>query len=251
ARGPARTARPHLPLHSARSFGGAPSLPSRRRHVSRPDRRDGADRRDLRQSSAPLHAGAARLGPGTGSGRRGRARDPPGHGRGAESDQPAVRLRLPSALSHRGRGLQIGAAGTAGGAAGSFRGLQRSRLKSIAPSTTTNGRRATMRTKAALATALGAALRAALAAGPADAAETPERGGTLIYMIPADGPPSFDGHRETTFATTHATAPFYSVLVRVNPDNPSSTTEFVCDLCTEMPKPTNGGKTYTFKIREG
>ncbi|MBX6368331.1 MAG: ABC transporter substrate-binding protein [Rhodospirillales bacterium] len=108
-----------------------------------------------------------------------------------------------------------------------------------------------MRTKAALATVLGAALGAALAAGPADAAETPKRGGTLIYMIPADGPPSFDGHRETTFATTHATAPFYSVLIRVNPDNPSSTTEFVCDLCTEMPKPTNGGKTYTFKIREG
>ena len=25
----------------------------------------------------------------------------------------------------------------------------------------------------------------------------------------------------------------------------------VCDLCTEMPKPTDGAKTYTFKIREG
>lgn len=108
-----------------------------------------------------------------------------------------------------------------------------------------------MRTKAGLTTVLGAALGAALAAGPADAAETPKRGGTLTYMIPADGPPSFDGHRETTFATTHSTAPFYSVLIRVNPDNPSSTTEFVCDLCTEMPKPTNGGKTYSFKIREG
>ena len=46
-------------------------------------------------------------------------------------------------------------------------------------------------------------------------------------------------------------APFYSVLIRVNPDNPASTTDFVCDLCTEMPKPTDGGKTYTFKIRQG
>ena len=83
------------------------------------------------------------------------------------------------------------------------------------------------------------------------AAETPKRGGTLTYMIPADAPPSFDGHRETTYATVHAAAPFYSVLIRVNPDNPASTTDFVCDLCTEMPKPTDDGKTYTFKIREG
>ena len=70
-------------------------------------------------------------------------------------------------------------------------------------------------------------------------------------MIPADAPPSFDGHRESTYATVHAIAPFYSVLIRVNPDNPSSTTDFVCDLCTAMPQPTDGGKTYTFKIRDG
>ena len=46
-------------------------------------------------------------------------------------------------------------------------------------------------------------------------------------------------------------APFYSVLIRINPENPSSTTDFVCDLCTAMPQPTDGGKTYTFKIRDG
>ena len=79
-------------------------------------------------------------------------------------------------------------------------------------------------------------------AAPA-ATDTPKRGGILTYMIPADAPPSFDGHRETTYATVHAVAPFYSVLIRVNPDNPSSTTDFVCDLCTEMPTPTDGGKT--------
>src|ERR1700730_15968572 len=88
-------------------------------------------------------------------------------------------------------------------------------------------------------------------AAPLAAGETPKRGGTLVYMIPADAPPSFDGHRETTFATVHAAAPFYSLLVRVNPDNPSSTTDFVCDLCTAMPTPADGGKTYTFKIRSG
>jgi peptide/nickel transport system substrate-binding protein len=86
---------------------------------------------------------------------------------------------------------------------------------------------------------------------PATADETPKHGGTLTYMIPADAPPSFDGHRETTYATVHATAPFYSVLIRINPENPSSTTDYVCDLCTTMPTPTDDGKTYTFKIREG
>src|SRR6201998_2379076 len=103
----------------------------------------------------------------------------------------------------------------------------------------------------------GSVWRAALAvlgvaaALPAAAAEMPKRGGVLTYMIPADAPPSFDGHREGTYATVHMTAPFYSRLIRVNPENPSSTTDFVCDLCTEMPKPTDGGKTYTFKIRQG
>ncbi len=86
---------------------------------------------------------------------------------------------------------------------------------------------------------------------PALADEAPKRGGTLTYMIPADGPPTFDGHRETTYATMHSVAPFYSVLIRVNPENPSSTTDFVCDLCTEMPTASDDGKTYTFKIRDG
>src|SRR5580658_2357022 len=99
------------------------------------------------------------------------------------------------------------------------------------------------------ATVLAAAL-ALMAIPPVVADETPKRGGTLTYMIPADAPPSFDGHRESTFATVHAFAPFYSLLVRINPDNPSSTTDIVCDLCTEMPKPTDG-KTWTFKIRPG
>src|SRR5215475_989343 len=101
---------------------------------------------------------------------------------------------------------------------------------------------------AILAAGLGALLIAA--ASTALAQETPKHGGVLNYVIPADAPPSFDGHRETTFATIHSAAPFYSVLIRVDPNNPSST-NFVCDLCTAMPQPTDNGKTYTFKIREG
>jgi peptide/nickel transport system substrate-binding protein len=100
--------------------------------------------------------------------------------------------------------------------------------------------------KSAMLTAI---LGAAALAGPATGGETPKYGGTLTYMIPADAPPSFDGHREATFATVHSAAPFYSVLVRANPENPSSTTDLVCDLCTEVPQPTDEGKTYTFRIR--
>src|SRR6516164_2421550 len=100
---------------------------------------------------------------------------------------------------------------------------------------TNNYMRETVELKSAMVAAM---LGAAAVAGPAAAGETPKYGGTLTYMIPADAPPSFDGHREATFATVHSAAPFYSVLIRVNPENPSSTTDFVCDLCTAMPQPT-------------
>jgi peptide/nickel transport system substrate-binding protein len=100
--------------------------------------------------------------------------------------------------------------------------------------------------------AAGISVLLAATIGPSGrAAETPKRGGELIYMIPAEAPPSLDGHRETTFATVHSVAPFYSVLMRVNPDNPEDTTSFVCDLCTALPTPTDEGKTYTFNIRQG
>src|SRR5690349_7579630 len=98
--------------------------------------------------------------------------------------------------------------------------------------------------------AAGLGLVVSITALPAGA-QMPKRGGTLTYLIPADAPPSFDGRRETTFATVHTAAPFYSVLIRSNPEDPSSTSDFRCDLCTEMPTPTDGGKTYTFKIRSG
>jgi len=102
---------------------------------------------------------------------------------------------------------------------------------------------------AGLAAGLGVLLTGAPIAAPAQ--DVPKNGGTLNYVIPADAPPSFDAHRETTFATIHSAAPFYSVLIRVDPSNPGSTTYFVCDLCTAMPQPTDNGKTYTFKIHSG
>src|ERR1700731_2590661 len=94
---------------------------------------------------------------------------------------------------------------------------------------------------------LAAGLLASLAlALPARADETPKRGGTLTYMIPADSPPSFDAQREETYATIHSAAPYYSVLIRANPMDPGKTDDLVCDLCTAMQKPTDDGKTYTF-----
>ena len=74
------------------------------------------------------------------------------------------------------------------------------------------------------------------------AGEAPKRGGTLTYMIPADAPPTLDGHRETTFATMHAAAPFYSVLIRVNPDNPSSTTDLPATCAPKCRNPRTRGR---------
>src|SRR5579862_1118186 len=50
-------------------------------------------------------------------------------------------------------------------------------------------------------------LVAALIAMPAGAQEEGAKyGGVLTYMIPADAPPSFDAHREETYATIHSAA---------------------------------------------
>ena len=77
-----------------------------------------------------------------------------------------------------------------------------------------------------------------------------QKGGTLDFVVAGEAP-SKDGHKETTYAIVHPYAPFYSLLVRVNPEDPQSS-DFVCDLCVgDVPEPANGGKTYTFKIREG
>jgi peptide/nickel transport system substrate-binding protein len=91
---------------------------------------------------------------------------------------------------------------------------------------------------------------ALIAVSPAAAEETPKHGGVLTFVIPADSPPSFDAQREETYATIHSAAPFYSTLIHVNPMDPGSP-DPVCDLCTEMPQPTDGSKTWTFKIRDG
>src|SRR3546814_12106862 len=91
----------------------------------------------------------------------------------------------------------------------------------------------------------------ALGAGGAVAQDAkPQKGGILDFVVPAE-PPSFDGHRETTFALIHPIAPFYSLLVRVNPENPSSPTDIVCELGVELPEPTKEGTRYPFQLKAG
>jgi peptide/nickel transport system substrate-binding protein len=65
-------------------------------------------------------------------------------------------------------------------------------------------------------------------------------------MIPADAPPSVDAHSETTFATIHPAAPFYSVLIRVNSET-GSRQQISCVPLHRRPKPTDDSKTYAFK----
>lgn len=86
--------------------------------------------------------------------------------------------------------------------------------------------------------------------GPSAAADTPKRGGVLKFVVPAE-PPSFDGHRETTFSLIHPIAPFYSLLIRPSTTDPADSSKLECDLCTAMPTVTDGGKTYTFKLIKG
>ena len=95
---------------------------------------------------------------------------------------------------------------------------------------------------------LGAAAALGLASA-AGAEETPVRGGILNYVV-ASTIPSYDAHQETTFGVIHPLAPFYSLLIRVNPDNPQATDDFVCDLCEGKYVKAPDGMSYTFDIRK-
>src|SRR4029079_13239435 len=181
-----------------------------------------------RPSAASLYAGAAVGSAGARSHGRGAAPVPYHQGRGAEPDPSALGLRLPSTLPDGGRRLQAVAPATARAAAGPLGGVHRGQLNTrtarrVRGDVSQSGemkRRNSMRARLILAAAALSLGVAGATTGGSALAQTPKRGGILTYMIPADSPPSFDGHRETTFATVHAAAPFYSVLIRVPPDNP-------------------------------
>jgi peptide/nickel transport system substrate-binding protein len=99
-------------------------------------------------------------------------------------------------------------------------------------------------------TALGVGAALGLGAATVSAAEMPKHGGFLNFVVPSN-PPSYDAHQETTFGVIHPLAPMYSLLIRVDPNNPQSS-HFVCDLCVgDVPPPTENGTKYTFKILKG
>ena len=82
----------------------------------------------------------------------------------------------------------------------------------------------------------------------ATAQETPRYGGELVFVVPAE-PPSFDAHREESFALIHPAAPHYNTLLRVDPEDPTGT-KLVGDLAETWSGAPNG-RTWTFKIRRG
>ncbi len=82
--------------------------------------------------------------------------------------------------------------------------------------------------------------------GPSMAQEKPRYGGTLTYAV-ANTPPSYDAHREGTFATIHPIAPHYSLLVKFDEDHYPKVIGDVAESWTVS----RDHKTFTFKIRKG
>ncbi len=77
-------------------------------------------------------------------------------------------------------------------------------------------------------------------------AQQPRSGGVLNYIVEGE-PPSFDAHREETFAMLHPIRPHYNLLVKYDlPNYP----KVVGDLA-ESWTISKDGLAYTFKIRQG
>src|SRR5438445_13079004 len=75
--------------------------------------------------------------------------------------------------------------------------------------------------------------------------EKPQTGGTLTFVVNAE-PPSFDGHRETTFALLHPIAPHYRLLSKFDPDN---LTKVIPDVAAADPQVSADKLSITVKLR--
>jgi peptide/nickel transport system substrate-binding protein len=93
--------------------------------------------------------------------------------------------------------------------------------------------------------ALGLCLLIVYGPGP-QAQDQPRIGGELLFAVPSE-PPSYDGHREETFGLIHPIAPFYNLLLRVDPEDANN---IVGDLA-ERWTVADDGLTYTFTLRRG
>src|SRR5215470_4806635 len=83
---------------------------------------------------------------------------------------------------------------------------------------------------------------------PAVAPGQPRAGGELKFVVPSE-PPSYDAHREETFALIHPAAPHYNTLLRIDPLDPTGT-RVVADLATSWTV-SSDKRTYVLKLREG
>ena len=83
---------------------------------------------------------------------------------------------------------------------------------------------------------------------PAVTPAPPRAGGELTFVVPGE-PPSYDAHREETFALIHPAAPHYNTLLRIDPLDPTGT-RVVADLATSWTV-SSDKRTYVLKLREG
>ena len=233
AGGSARAVRPDLSVHRARSVGGAAYLPPRRGDVSRPHRRDWPTADEL--FGNPLHPYTQALlaavpvpDPTVEQGRdfqpvQGEVPSPINPPSGCVF-HPRCPIAVRSAAAARGRNCASCGQGISSRAAKCMSDVDRTSVEAQGKVERRHARCIASADDSWLLASWRLACVRVVPGARAD--DTPKRGGTLTYMIPADAPPSLDGHRETTYATVHAVAPFYSVLIRVNPENPVVTDRF-------------------------
>ncbi|MDQ2951819.1 MAG: ABC transporter substrate-binding protein, partial [Chloroflexota bacterium] len=82
-------------------------------------------------------------------------------------------------------------------------------------------------------------------AASAAGGEKPQSGGTLTFIVNAE-PPSFDGHRETTFALLHPIAPHYSLLFKFDPND---LTKVIPDVAASAPTASADKLSVVVKLR--
>ena len=105
-----------------------------------------------------------------------------------------------------------------------------------------------LRGRVSLLYAIGLPLIALLGVVPVRAQDKPRPGGELIFLVPSE-PPSYDGHRESTFGVIHPLAPHYNTLLRVDPADRTGTRP-VGDLVASWAI-SKDGLSYTFRLHQG
>ncbi|MGZ5095452.1 MAG: ABC transporter substrate-binding protein [Burkholderiales bacterium] len=87
---------------------------------------------------------------------------------------------------------------------------------------------------------------AAIALSPEVGAQTPKRGGTLVFAVSAE-PPNYDCHANDSFAFVHPVRPNYSTLLKVDPDRYPNVMGDLAQSWTVA----KDGLSYSFKLHKG